>query len=100
MTGQPPDPEDLRTRLDMQWVLSDVRGRRTLQRIMECAGMGTDRRSPFPHPAAPGLERTVGAYEVALSIAADVRDIDPRYLPQMASELAIPPELPGVAHGA
>lgn len=90
------DAERLRADQDLAWVLSDLRGRRALARILAASrwdeadsyGLGTDHA------------RHAGQRDIGLALVRDIRRIDPILLPHLALELAVPAEVTGQGSSA
>lgn len=74
-------PQDLLTRADMAWVLSDARGRRVLWRVIAGAGVWDRIRAPNPD-----IHYREGRRDVGIELMERIDSVDNSMVPLMMQE--------------
>ena len=74
-------PQDLLTRADMAWVLSDARGRRVLWRVIANAGVWDRIRAPNPD-----IHYREGRRDVGIELMERIDSVDNSMIPLMMQE--------------
>ncbi len=74
-------PQDLLTRADMAWVLSDARGRRVLWRVIAGAGVWDRIRAPNPD-----IHYREGRRDVGIELMERIDSVDNSMIPLMMQE--------------
>lgn len=74
-------PQDLLSRADMAWVLSDARGRRVLWRVIAGAGVWDRIRAPNPD-----IHYREGRRDVGIELMERIDSVDNSMIPLMMQE--------------